>query len=100
MVASVLLGLSLSLLVLGVTSIFWNRKSLILILLAIEVVLLAANVGLVSASVVSDGIIGELVAVFVLTVAAAESAIGLAVVVAYYRLTGGISISSINLLQG
>jgi len=77
-----------------------NRKNIILMLMSIELMLLAVNFNFIIFSVFLDDIIGQIFALFILTVAAAESAIGLAILVIYYRIRGTVSIEYINLLKG
>jgi NADH-quinone oxidoreductase subunit K len=77
-----------------------NRKNIILMLMSIELMLLAVNFNLIVFSTFLDDIVGQIFALFVLTVAAAESAIGLAILVVYYRVRGTVSIEYINLLKG
>lgn len=84
----------------GIWGIFLNRKNIIILLLAIEVMLLAINYNLVITSVLIDDLAGQIFALLVLTVAAAESAIGLALLMIYYRIRGSISINFIRLLKG
>lgn len=86
--------------VLGLAGIFLNRKNLLLMLMSIELLLLAVNLNFVLFSVVLDDMVGQIMALFILTVAAAESAIGLAILVAFYRLRGTISIKFTNLMKG
>jgi NADH-quinone oxidoreductase subunit K len=76
-----------------------NRKNIILMLMSIELMLLAVNFNFIIFSVFLDDIVGQIFALFVLTVAAAESAIGLAILVVYYRIRGTVSIEYINLLK-
>jgi NADH-quinone oxidoreductase subunit K len=76
-----------------------NRKNIILMLMSIELMLLAVNLNFIIFSVFLDDIMGQIFALFVLTVAAAESAIGLAILVVYYRIRGTVSIEYINLLK-
>jgi NADH-quinone oxidoreductase subunit K len=94
------LVLSAILFVLGISGIFLNRKNLITILLSIELMLLAVNINFVTFSTVLNDIAGQVFAVFVLTVAAAEAAIGLAILVVFYRNRGTIAVEEINQLQG
>ena len=94
------LVLSLSLFLLGLWGIFLNRKNIIIMLMSIELMLLAINMNFVFFSVHLDDIVGQIFAIFVLTVAAAESAIGLALLVVYYRVRGTIAVEFINLLKG
>jgi NADH-quinone oxidoreductase subunit K len=82
------------------SGIFLNRKNIILVLVSIELMLLSINFMFLVGSVYLDDRIGQIFALFVLTVAAAESSIGLAILVVYYRLKGTVSIGLINLLQG
>lgn len=94
------LAVSLVLFLIGVCGIFLNRKNIILMLMSIEVMLLAINFSLIVFSVYLDDVMGQLFSLLVLTVAAAESAIGLAILVIYYRIRGTISIDQINLIRG
>jgi NADH-quinone oxidoreductase subunit K len=84
----------------GIVGIFLNRKNIIVILMCIELILLAVNINLVSFSVFFNDLIGQIFTLFILTVAAAEAAIGLAIIVAYYRNTGTVHVEEINSLQG
>ena len=84
----------------GIVGIFLNRKNIIVILMCIELILLAVNINLVSFSVFFNDLIGQIFAIFILTVAAAEAAIGLAIIVAYYRNTGTVHVEEINSLKG
>jgi NADH-quinone oxidoreductase subunit N len=92
--------ISITLFFIGLLGIVFNRRSILLILLCIEVMLLAVNLNFIFYSVYLDDLIGQLFALYVLTVAAAESAIGLALLVIYYRVHNTLSIESVNLLQG
>lgn len=85
---------------LGVFGIVLNRKNILIILMSIELMLLAINLNFVIFSNSMDDIMGQLFALFVLTVAAAESAIGLAILVIYYRLRGNILIEQSHLMRG
>jgi NADH-quinone oxidoreductase subunit N len=91
---------SIMLFFIGLLGIVFNRRSILLILLCVEVILLAVNLNFIFYSVYLDDLVGQLFALYVLTVAAAESAIGLALLVIYYRVHNTLSIESINLLQG
>jgi NADH-quinone oxidoreductase subunit K len=91
--------LSSILLILGVFGVFLTRRHLILILISIELILLSVNLNFVVFSVYLDDIVGQVFSLFVLMVAAAESSIGLAILVVYYRLFGTISVDFINLLK-
>jgi NADH:ubiquinone oxidoreductase subunit K len=94
------LGFSYNLFLLGVLGVILNRKNIILLLMAIELMLLAINYNFVLSSILIDDLAGQVFALFVLTVAAAESAIGLALLMVYYRIRGSISIDFIRLLKG
>ena len=85
---------------LGVLGIFMNRKNLIVILMAIELILLAVNLNLVAFSAALGDLVGQVFALFVLTVAAAEAAIGLAILVVYFRNRGSIAVEDVNLMKG
>ncbi len=84
----------------GVVGIFLNRKNIIVILMCIELILLAVNVNLVSFSIFINDLTGQIFTFFILTVAAAEAAIGLAIIVVYYRNSGTIRVEKINKLKG
>jgi NADH-quinone oxidoreductase subunit K len=84
----------------GVFGIFINRKNVIIILMSIELILLAVNINLVAFSVFLGDLVGQVFALFVLTVAAAEAAIGLAILVVYFRNRGTIAVEDINLMKG
>ena len=86
--------------VLGVLGIFINRKNIIVILMAIELILLAVNLNLVAFSAALGDLSGQVMAMLVLTVAAAEAAIGLAILVVFYRNRGSIAVEDINLMKG
>ena len=94
------LTLSAIIFTIGVVGIFLNMKNIIVILMSIELILLAVNINLVSFSIFLNNLIGQVFTVFILTVAAAEAAIGLAIIVVYYRNTGTISVEEINKLKG
>ena len=85
---------------LGIFGIFLNRKNVIIILMSIELILLAVNINLVSFSSFLGDIVGQVYALFVLTVAAAEAAIGLAILVVFYRNRGSIAVEDINMMRG
>ena len=85
---------------LGVMGIFINRKNVIVILMSIELILLSVNINLVSFSSFLNDIVGQVYALIVLTVAAAEAAIGLAILVAFFRNRGSIAVEDINLMKG
>ena len=84
----------------GVFGIFLNRKNVIVILMSIELILLAVNINFVAFSAFLHDLVGQVMAMFVLTVAAAEAAIGLAILVAYYRNRGSIAVEDVNLMKG
>ena len=86
--------------VIGVMGIFLNRKNVIIILMSIELILLAVNINLVAFSTHLGDIVGQVYALFVLTVAAAEAAIGLAILVVFFRNRGSIAVDDINLMKG
>ena len=86
--------------VLGVLGIFLNRKNIIVILMAIELILLAVNINLVAFSVYLHDVVGQIYAMFVLTVAAAEAAVGLAILVTFFRNRGGIAVDDADTLKG
>jgi NADH-quinone oxidoreductase subunit K len=85
---------------LGIFGIFVNRKNVIIILMSIELMLLAINLNLVAFSAYLGDLAGQVFAMFVLTVAAAEAAIGLAILVVYFRNRGSIEVEDINLMRG
>ncbi len=85
---------------LGIFGIFLNRKNVIIILMSIELMLLAVNINLVAFSTHLQDMVGQVFAMFVLTVAAAEVAIGLAILVVYNRVRGTIEVDDINLMKG
>ena len=84
----------------GLSGIFLNRKNIIILLMSIELMLLSINFNFIIFSVFLDDILGQLFALLILTVAAAESAIGLAILVIYYRVRGTIAIEFIDLMKG
>jgi NADH-quinone oxidoreductase subunit K len=84
----------------GVFGIFINRKNVIVILMSVELILLAVNINLVAFSAFLGDLTGQVFALFVLTVAAAEAAIGLAILVVYFRNRGTIAVEEINLMRG
>jgi len=85
---------------LGIFGIFLNRKNVIIILMSVELMLLAVNINLVAFSVQLGDLVGQVFALFVLTVAAAEAAIGLAILVVYFRNRGSIAVDDINMMKG
>ena len=84
----------------GVAGIFLNRKNVIVILMSIELMLLAVNINLVAFSTHLNDLVGQVFALLVLTVAAAEAAIGLAILVVFFRNRGTIAVEDINLMKG
>ena len=93
MVASVLF-------VVGIFGIFLNRKNVIVILMSIELMLLAVNINFVAFSSFLDDLVGQVFSLFILTVAAAEAAIGLAILVCFFRVRGTIAVEEINSMKG
>jgi NADH-quinone oxidoreductase subunit K len=85
---------------LGIFGIFLNRKNVIIILMSVELILLAVNINFVAFSSFLHDMVGQVFAMFVLTVAAAEAAIGLAILVVYFRNRGTIAVEDINLMKG
>ncbi len=94
------LVVSAILFVLGVLGIFLNRRNVIIILMAIELILLSVNLNLVAFSAFLGDLVGQVFAMFVLTVAAAEAAIGLAILVIYFRQRGTIAVDDANRMKG
>ena len=85
---------------LGVFGIFLNRKNIIIILMSVELILLSVNLNFVAFSSFLNDIVGQVFALLVLTVAAAEAAIGLAILVVYFRNRGTIAVEDINMMKG
>jgi len=85
---------------LGIIGIFLNRKNVIIILMSIELILLAVNINLVSFSIYLQNLVGQVFTMFILTVAAAEAAVGLAIIVIYYKNKGSINVEQISSLKG
>ena len=94
------LALAAILFTMGIFGIFLNRKNVITILMSIELMLLAVNINLIAFSSFMGDMTGQIFAMFVLTVAAAEAAIGLAILVVYFRSRGSIAVDDINLMKG
>jgi len=94
------LTVSAILFMLGVFGIFLNRKNVIVILMSIELILLAVNINMVAFSAFLNDITGQVFALFILTVAAAEAAIGLAILVVFYRNRGTIAVEDVNMMKG
>ena len=94
------LTLAAALFTIGVFGIFLNRKNVIIILMSIELMLLAVNINFIAFSTHLGDLVGQVFAMFVLTVAAAEAAIGLAILVVYFRNRGTIAVEDVNLMKG
>ena len=92
--------LSALLFTIGVCGIFLNRKNIIIILMSVELMLLAVNINFVSFSTFLQDITGQIFALFILTVAAAEAAIGLAILIVFFRNNGDIEIDNVNRMKG
>jgi NADH-quinone oxidoreductase subunit K len=84
----------------GVFGIFLNRKNVIIILMSVELILLSVNINLVAFSSFQGDMVGQVFAMFILTVAAAEAAIGLAILVVYFRNRGSIEVEDLNVMKG
>jgi len=84
----------------GIIGIFLNRKNVIIILMSIELIFLAVNINLVSFSIYLQNLVGQVFTMFILTVAAAEAAVGLAIIVIYYKNRGSINVEQISSLKG
>lgn len=95
-----MLNLAIILFIIGILGMFIFRKHIINILISLELILLSINMNFIVFSLLLDDLLGQLYALLVLTLAAAESSIGLAIIIVYYRLRGGISIDLISLLKG
>jgi NADH-quinone oxidoreductase subunit K len=93
------LNVAITLFLLGIWGIVLNRKNIIILLMSIELMLLSINLNFVTFSVFLDDLVGQIFALFVLTVAAAESAIGLAILVAYYRVRNTIAVEDVSMLR-
>lgn len=94
------LTVSAILFTIGIFGIFLNRKNVIIILMSVELILLAVNLNFVAFSSVLHDLVGQIFALFVLTVAAAEAAIGLAILVVFFRNRGSIAVEDINMMKG
>lgn len=94
------LVLAASLFTVGIFGIFLNRKNVLIILMSIELMLLAVNINFVAFSAFEENLIGQVFSMFILTVAAAESAIGLAILVVYFRNRSTIAVEDINMMRG
>ena len=94
------LSVAAALFTIGIFGIFLNRKNVIVILMSIELILLAVNINFVAFSFYLNDLVGQIFALLVLTVAAAEASIGLAILVAFYRNRGTIAVEDINMMKG
>ena len=94
------LTLSSMLFLVGVFGIFLNRKNIIIILMSIELILLSVNINFVSFSYFLNDLVGQIFTLFILTVAAAEAAIGLAILVCFFRNKGSIAVEDVNVMKG
>ena len=97
---SAYLAVAAILFTIGVFGIFVNRRNIIIIMMAIELILLAVNINLVAFSSFLHEMTGQVFAMFVLTVAAAEAAVGLAILVTFFRNRGGIAVDNVNMMKG
>jgi len=95
-----LIIIPLTIFLIGLIGIFINRKNILLIIICVELVLLAVNFTFLISSFYLDDILGQIFAIFVLTVAAAESSIGLAILVSFYRVSGSIATETLKSLKG
>nr|YP_009092505.1 NADH dehydrogenase subunit 4L [Cyanoptyche gloeocystis]AIM52091.1 NADH dehydrogenase subunit 4L [Cyanoptyche gloeocystis] len=94
------LFVSITIFLISLIGIFYNRKNIILLLISLELMLLAINLQFVIFSCYMDDFLGQIATLFILTIAAAESAIGLALLVIYYKKKGTISVEKVNILKG
>jgi len=94
------LTVAAALFVIGIFGIFLNRKNVIIILMSIELVLLAVNINMVAFSAFLGNLTGQIFTLFILTVAAAEAAIGLAILVVFFRSRGSIDVDDVNVMKG
>lgn len=94
------LSVAAALFVIGIFGLFLNRKNVIILLMSIELILLSVNINLVAFSSFSGDLVGQIFTLFVLTVAAAEAAIGLAILVCFFRNRGTIAVEDINMMKG
>ncbi|GIR84309.1 MAG: NADH-quinone oxidoreductase subunit NuoK [Paracoccaceae bacterium] len=86
--------------VIGIFGLFLNRKNVIILLMSIELMLLSVNINLVAFSSYMNDLVGQVFTLFVLTVAAAEAAIGLAILVSFFRIRGTIAVEDVNVMKG
>ncbi|MBL1431439.1 MAG: NADH-quinone oxidoreductase subunit NuoK [Robiginitomaculum sp.] len=94
------LAVSAIIFTIGVFGIFVNRKNVVIVLMSVELILLAVNINFVAFSAHLNDLTGQVFALFILTVAAAEAAVGLAILVVYFRNRGDISVDHINMMKG
>ncbi len=94
------LGVAAMLFVIGIFGLFLNRKNIIILLMSIELILLSVNINLVAFSAFLGDLAGQVFALFVMTVAAAEAAIGLAILVSFFRNRGTIAVEDVNVMKG
>jgi NADH-quinone oxidoreductase subunit K len=94
------LAVAAALFVIGIFGLFLNRKNIIVLLMSIELMLLAVNINLVAFSTALGDLAGQVFTLFVLTVAAAEAAIGLAILVSFFRTRGSIAVEDVNVMKG
>ena len=94
------LTVAAALFVIGIFGIFLNRKNVIIILMSIELMLLAVNINMVAFSAFLNDLVGQVFTMFILTVAAAEAAIGLAILVVFFRNRGTIDVEDVNVMKG
>jgi NADH-quinone oxidoreductase subunit K len=94
------LGVAATLFVIGIFGLFLHRKNIIILLMSIELILLSVNINLVAFSAFLDDLAGQVFALFVMTVAAAEAAIGLAILVSFFRNRGTIAVEDVNVMKG
>ena len=94
------LSLAAGLFVIGIFGLFLNRKNVIILLMSIELILLAVNINLIAFSAFLGDMVGQVFTLFVLTVAAAEAAIGLAILVSFFRNRGTIDVEDVNVMKG
>ena len=86
--------------IIGIFGLFLNRKNVIILLMSIEIMLLSVNINLVAFSSFMNDLVGQIFTLFVLTVAAAEAAIGLAILVSFFRIRGTIAVEDVNVMKG
>lgn len=94
------LTVAATLFVIGIFGLFLNRKNIIILLMSIELILLSVNINLVAFSSFADDLVGQIFTLLVLTVAAAEAAIGLAILVSFFRNRGTIAVEDVNVMKG